>query len=181
MRPCGGAGGGAGPSRLDGRVLREGRSLLRGPRDYHEIPGGELVLYADWQDISFLARRHLQDADAVVVTSYCPDGITASRLAFESSRPLSIFYDLDTPVTLSRIDSGEPLDHVGPEGLAGFDLVLSYTGGDALQQIRGSVRATHARSTAMPIPPFTGRSRPTRHSPRIFPISAHSPPTGRRR
>ena len=31
--------------------------------------------------------------------------------------PLRVFYDLDTPVTLSRLERGETLTYIGPRGL----------------------------------------------------------------
>src|SRR5919109_2749438 len=46
-------------------------------RDLYEIPGGELVLYSEWEDVLPVARRHLASADVGMVTSYCPDGIAA--------------------------------------------------------------------------------------------------------
>src|SRR5438105_1677344 len=44
-------------------------------RDLWELPGGRLHLYPDWESVRPLARRELADADAGMVTSYCPDGI----------------------------------------------------------------------------------------------------------
>src|SRR5436305_8890260 len=75
-------------------------------RDLFELPGGELQLYSDWPAIRSLARRHLSEADAGLVTSYCPDGVAASELLFESSVPAKVFYDLDTPVTLQKLRAG---------------------------------------------------------------------------
>ena len=46
------------------------------------------------------------------------------------SRALRVFYDLDTPVTLARLSAGEPVSYIGSDGLGGFDLVLSFTGGE---------------------------------------------------
>jgi spore maturation protein CgeB len=48
------------------------------------------------------------------------------------SRGVNVFYDLDTPVTLARLRSGESIPYIGPGALGDFDLVLSYTGGQAL-------------------------------------------------
>ncbi len=98
--------------------------------------GGELVLYADWQAALPAARRALASADAAIVTSYCPDGIDASRLVIDSRVPMRCFYDLDTPVTLARLSAGQNVGYLPPDGLAGFDLVLSYTGGGALDALR---------------------------------------------
>src|SRR3954471_24654793 len=104
-------------------------------RDFHEIEGGELVLYDEWTNARARARADVADADIAIVTSYCPDSIAASELAL-SARAMAVFYDLDTPVTLGRLRRCEPLSYIGPEGLAGFELVLSYTGGRALDELR---------------------------------------------
>ncbi len=40
-----------------------------GTRDFHEIEGGALVLYGDWNEVRSRAQRELADADAAVVTS----------------------------------------------------------------------------------------------------------------
>jgi spore maturation protein CgeB len=105
-------------------------------RDLLELPHGELCLYAAWQDALPLARWHLSDADAAMVTSYCPDGIAASDLVLEAAVPVRTFYDLDTPVTLARLEAGETVDYIGPRGLSEFDVVLSYTGGRALAELQ---------------------------------------------
>ena len=105
-------------------------------RDLLELPDGELCLYPAWEDALPLARWHLSDADAAMVTSYCPDGVAASDLILEAAVPVRAFYDLDTPVTLARLEAGEAVDYIGPRGLSEFDVVLSYTGGRALAELR---------------------------------------------
>jgi spore maturation protein CgeB len=100
-------------------------------RDLTGIESAKLVLYGDWDTVVPEARRELADADAGIVTSYCPDGIAATELVLDAPG-LHVFYDLDTPVTLARLEAGEALEAIGPRGLAPFDLVLSYTGGEAL-------------------------------------------------
>ena len=116
-------------------------------RDLFEMPGsGELRLYDDWTAIREEARRHLDEADVGLVTSYCPDGIAATNLVAESGVPVSAFYDLDTPVTLERLDFGEEVNYIGPRGLRDFDLVLSYTGGKAVDQLQHKLGAKHVRT-----------------------------------
>jgi spore maturation protein CgeB len=110
-------------------------------RDLTEIPGGELTLYGDWQQVRERAERHLRDADVAMVTSYCPDGIAATQLVLGSASPLKVFYDLDTPVTLAAIRAGEPVSYIGQAGLSEFDLVLSYTGGSALTALQQELGA----------------------------------------
>jgi spore maturation protein CgeB len=127
-------------------------------RDLWELPGGELVLYSDWSDIEALARRHVGEADVAMVTSYCPDGIAAGALVLSAPRTLSAFYDLDTPVTLARLRNREPTTYVGPQGLADYDLVLSYTGGAALEDLRSLAGARRAVT-------LYGHVDPQRHYP----------------
>lgn len=114
-------------------------------RDYHAIPGGDLVLYRDWADAAGRAGREVADADVAMVTSYCPDGVAASALVLESNAGRKLFYDLDTPVTLARLEAGEWPDYLPAEGLGGFDLVLSYTGGRALDALSRRLGARVAR------------------------------------
>jgi spore maturation protein CgeB len=129
-----------------------------GARDLHEIDGGELVLYDDWEGVRPLAARHVAEADVALVTSYCPDGVAAGDLVASSNGPLKAFYDLDTPVTLSRLDRGEQTGYIGPRGLTDFDLVLSYTGGAALDQLATRLGARLVR-------PLYGHVDPTVHRP----------------
>lgn len=110
-------------------------------RDLTALPYAELCLYPRWDDALPQARWHLADADVAMVTSYCPDGIAASDLVLDSAVPVRAFYDLDTPVTLARLEAGEPVESIGPRGLGEFDLVLSYTGGGALLALQARLGA----------------------------------------
>ncbi|HEV7515460.1 MAG TPA: glycosyltransferase, partial [Thermoanaerobaculia bacterium] len=68
------------------------------------------------------------------------------------------FYDLDTPVTLDRLRAGERVPYIGAAGLAGFDLVLSYTGGAALAELQ-------SRLGARRVAPLYGSVDPAAHRP----------------
>lgn len=127
-------------------------------RDLTELPGGRLVLYTDWSEALDEARRELMDADAAIVTSYCPDAVRAEALMGEVGVPTRAFYDLDTPVTLARLAAGEPVGYIGPRGLRDFDLVLSYTGGKALEALR-------ERLGARRVAPLYGSVDPSVHRP----------------
>ncbi len=128
-------------------------------RDLDALPeGGTLVLYRDWAEALPMIRRALDGADVGMVTSYCPDALAATRLVGEARLPVRCFYDLDTPVTLARLEAGEAVDYIGPEGLRGFDLVLSYTGGAALE-------ALTSRLGARLVVPIYGSVDPDLHRP----------------
>jgi spore maturation protein CgeB len=133
-------------------------SYYAGARDWHEIPGGELVLFPDWTTVRRRAEADVDDADVAMVTSFCPYGIEATELVLAAPSALRCFYDLDTPVTLSKLEAGQQLTYVGPEGLAGFDLVFSYTGGVALELLK-------TRLGARRVLPLYGHVDPDVHRP----------------
>lgn len=110
-------------------------------RDLAHWRDGELRLFSDFNQVRYLARKHLADADVAIVTSYCPDALIATEFVLASRAGLKVFYDLDTPVTLDRMRAGATVAYVGPRGLSDFDLVLSYTGGRALDELRAKLGA----------------------------------------
>ena len=129
-------------------------------RDLTELPGGELQIFATWQDVVEKARQQLADADVGMVTSYCPDGIAASEMVLNSPARLRVFYDLDTPVTLDCLQSGKAVDYIEPRGLADFDLVLSYTGGRALQELKTQLGARRVAPLYGSVDPEVHRAVP---------------------
>ncbi|RZN36197.1 glycosyltransferase [Bradyrhizobium sp. Leo121] len=117
-----------------------------GARDMFELPGGRLELFSAWDDIRAKARDHILCADAAIVTSYCPDAISATELILDQSHAISVFYDLDTPVTLSKLQAGEAVPYIGRGDLGRFDLVLSFTGGPrVLEEFRHKLGARNVQ------------------------------------
>jgi spore maturation protein CgeB len=130
-----------------------------GARDVQELPqGARLRLYDDIESIRPEAMRELTGADLALCTSYCPDGVTACRLVLDSKATLRAFYDLDTPVTLDQLRSGVPVEYLPANGLCDFDLVLSYTGGRALEELQ-------SRLGARAVEPLYGSVDPEAHFP----------------
>jgi spore maturation protein CgeB len=127
-------------------------------RDLHELPGGRLHLYPSWPEVRADAARELDTADVGMITSFCPDAAPAEDELLASRAGLRVFYDLDTPVTLDRLARGEPVGYIGPRGLAAYDLVLSYTGGGALDALRTRLGARRAA-------PLYGSVDPRVHRP----------------
>jgi spore maturation protein CgeB len=113
-------------------------------RDFGECDFCDLRLYRDWHDIRTEALRHAADSDIVVTASYTPEGARIADDILALSRPLHVFYDLDTPVTLSRLACG-PLDYLRREQIPEFDLYLSFTGGDLLRGLEQEHGARMAR------------------------------------
>lgn len=132
-------------------------------RDMMEFPGVELRLYADWNSVRSEASNALHNADVGIITSYCPDGIAATDLLCDSAVSLRVLYDLDTPVTLDAWKQGLALSYIGERRLVDFDLVLSYTGGEALTELE---RLLGARRVV----PLYGSVDPDVHRP-VVPLS----------
>jgi spore maturation protein CgeB len=132
-------------------------------RDLHELKGGKLVLYRDWNEVCHAARAEAAGSDAAIVTSYCPDGIEAAELVCDLPI-LRVFYDLDTPVTLARMRAGETVSYVSENGFGDFDLVLSFTGGGALPALQHELGAHRAV-------PLYGSVDPAVHRP-VAPIES---------
>lgn len=133
-------------------------------RDLVDWPDGELCLFSSWEEIQPRVQRQLHDADVAIVTSYCSDAIAATDQMLESTGGIRVFYDLDTPVTLDGVQSGRPVAYLGPRGLTDFDLVLSYTGGRALDELRHQLGARR-------VAPLYGSVDPDAHR-RVEPIEA---------
>ena len=104
-------------------------------RDLSAIDGGALRLYESWSEIRNVAEEELREADVGIVTSYCPDAVDASELVW-SSPAIGVFYDLDAPVTIARLRAGEVVPYIPAAGLSEFDIVLSFTGGAALDALK---------------------------------------------
>lgn len=109
-------------------------------RDLAAGEGWELVVYPSWSEVARAARRAIDRADAAIVTSYQADAAAAID-AVLAGPGLRVFYDLDTPVTLDALDRGERVFYLPDGGLGDFDLVLSYTGGEALDALRARLGA----------------------------------------
>jgi spore maturation protein CgeB len=111
-------------------------------RDQWIPPAGcRLNLYDCIASVQTDAAGDLDHADLALSTSYCPDGPAAARLILNSAARLKGFYDLDTPVTLNSLHEGNRAPYLPDGGLEAFDLVLSYTGGRALEELRSELGA----------------------------------------
>lgn len=130
----------------------------RDHRDLPVLPGrARLELYASWDDVRERARAAADSADAAIVTSYCPHGREASDLVLASRARARVFYDLDTPVTLCRLAAGEDVPYLPAGGLGGFDLVLSFTGGRAIELLRDRLGAQRVAALYGSVDPASHR------------------------
>jgi len=90
-------------------------------------------------------RSEIRSADAVIVGSYVPDGVEVGRWVQQAARGVTAFYDIDTPVTLARLEKGDH-EYLSPALIPGYDLYLSFTGGPTLERIERRYGSPAARA-----------------------------------
>jgi spore maturation protein CgeB len=113
--------------------------------DHRDLPNPDwcdLRFYDDLEGLKAFAPE-VAGADAVMVGSYVPEGVAVGRWAQASARGPVTFYDIDTPVTLAKLERGD-FEYLTPELIPGYDVYFSFTGGptlDRLEQRYGSPAA----------------------------------------
>lgn len=113
-------------------------------RDFILCDYCDLIFYREWSQVRERALREASSSDVVLTASYCPQGARINDEILTLDGPLRVFYDLDTPITLAKLEDGD-LDYLRREQLAAFDLVLSFTGGPILKELEHRWRARMAR------------------------------------
>jgi spore maturation protein CgeB len=108
-----------------------------------EPPFCRVHIYERWQDIQALLRRALADADVAMVGSYFPDSSEAIATVFDSNAAVKTFYDIDTPITVSKLRAGDG-EYLTREQLKGFDIYFSFTGGPMLRELEQKFGAKRA-------------------------------------
>jgi spore maturation protein CgeB len=102
----------------------------RDNRDLNNPEYCRLSLYGSLPELG----RHadlVRDADLVILGSYVPDGIAIGDWLTGLATGVTAFYDIDTPVTLAGLESGQ-VDYISARLIPRFDIYLSFSGGPAL-------------------------------------------------
>jgi spore maturation protein CgeB len=113
-------------------------------RDLPKPPYGRTEIY---KSVAELRARHadtVRDADVVIVGSYVPDGIAVGEWVVRTAGGATAFYDIDTPVTLARLERGD-CEYLTPSLVARYHMYLSFTGGPTLSRIEERYGSPMAR------------------------------------
>jgi spore maturation protein CgeB len=113
-------------------------------RDFDSCDYCQLTIYSDWSAIRLKALAVAAESDAVITASFLPEGQRINDELLDLPRPLHVFYDLDTPVTLRRM-AQDGVDYLRRDQLPAFDLVLSFTGGKTLEVLQKEYGARLAK------------------------------------
>lgn len=113
--------------------------------DHRDLPDPlycRIALYCDLADLKSRFARAVREADAVIVGSYVADGVAVGDWAIAAATGPVAFYDIDTPVTLAKLERGDE-EYLSLDLIPAYDLYLSFTGGPILDRLRalGSRRA----------------------------------------
>lgn len=102
-----------------------------------------LRLYRSLEDLDRRFAERVREADAVIIGSYVPDGVAVGKWALETAGGPVLFYDIDTPVTVGKLER-QDYEYVTPELIASFALYLSFTGGPMLERLERDFGAPRA-------------------------------------
>lgn len=89
------------------------------------------IIYNSFEELKDTYSNNVSEADLVIMGSYVPQGVLISNWILSAAKGKVAFYDIDTPVTLAKLNRGEN-EYLTPEQIREFDLYLSFTGGPTL-------------------------------------------------
>ncbi len=111
-------------------------------RDMPHPPFCRTELYRDVSELKHYAAD-ISTADLVILGSYVADAQDITRLVKLLAPRCFAFYDIDTPVTLAKLESGD-YEYLHPDMIPEFDIYWSFTGGPILQVLEQDYGAQRA-------------------------------------
>lgn len=113
-------------------------------RDLAQPPYGRTILYSSLDELKQGFRKQVREADVVIVGSYVTEGVAVGEWVLSTAHGLTAFYDIDTPVTLAKLERGDK-EYLSRSLVMRYDLYLSFTGGPTLQKLERQYRSPRAR------------------------------------
>jgi spore maturation protein CgeB len=113
-------------------------------RDAPILPYCQSRLYIDLEELRARFTPRIRAAAAVIVGSYVSDGRRVCDWVLDHTPGVKAFYDLDTPGTLAKL-SNDSCEYLRVSQVPEFDVMLSSTGGSALQRLEREFGARCAR------------------------------------
>jgi len=113
-------------------------------RDLPRPRYGRFELYESVEELKDRFTPEIREADLVMVGSYVPEGIAIGEWVTATARGATAFYDIDTPVTLAKLEAGG-VEYLSKELIPRYHLYLSFTGGPILKRLERVYRSPMAR------------------------------------
>lgn len=121
-------------------------------RDLPNPSYGLTQLYQSVGELKLKFQRRVRNADLCIVGSYVPDGVEIGEWIIRTCRGVKAFYDIDTPVTLAKLATGDA-EYLTPRLVSQYDLYLSFTGGPVLRKIERELGSPMARALYCSVDP----------------------------
>lgn len=132
--------------------LEHDKPWYRNNRDLGMPKEYKLEFYQSVEELKSSYEALVQSAHLVIVGSYVPQGVEVSQWALETANGVTAFYDIDTPVTLDKLDKGDE-EYISKKLIPEFDLYLSFSGGEVLQLLEKKYRAKKAKALYCSVDP----------------------------
>jgi spore maturation protein CgeB len=129
------------------------KSWYANNRDLQASMHGNVYLYANLSELKNSFAGLFESADLVMIGSYVPEGIELGQWALSIARGVTAFYDIDTPITLAKLETRE-CDYISRELIPRYDLYLSFTGGPTLRRLENEFGARRARPLYCSVDPL---------------------------
>jgi spore maturation protein CgeB len=122
--------------------------------EHRDLTDPDFCRLAFYADLAGLERHRaaVSEADAVIVGSYVPEGVAVGRWAQGAARGVVAFYDIDTPVTLAKLERGD-FEYLSPDLIPAYDVYLSFTGGPTLGHLERRYGSPAARALYCSVDP----------------------------
>jgi spore maturation protein CgeB len=114
-------------------------------RDLATPPYGKTFLYSSLTQLKDRWAREIRNADFVIVGSYVPQGVAVGEWVTSTATGPVAFYDIDTPVTLAKLDRGDT-EYLSRSLVMRYDMYLSFTGGPTLHRLEKRFYARKPRA-----------------------------------
>ncbi|WP_324720269.1 CgeB family protein [Salinimicrobium sp. HB62] len=111
-----------------------------------------LGLYKSNEELKADYRNEVAEADVVIVGSYVQQGVEVGNWAIETATGVTAFYDIDTPVTLAKLERKD-YEYIDPETISKYDLYLSFSGGPILRHLEDHYGSPMARALYCSVDP----------------------------
>ncbi len=112
----------------------------------------QIGLYKTNEELKTNYKEEIEKADVVIVGSYVQQGVEVGNWAIETATGVTAFYDIDTPVTLAKLERKD-YEYLDREIISKYDLYLSFSGGPILRHLEEHYGSPMARALYCSVDP----------------------------
>ena len=111
-----------------------------------------LGLYKNNSELYDRYDQEVAQSDVVIVGSYVQQGVDVGNWVVKTARGITVFYDIDTPVTLAKLERKD-YEYLSPALISAYDLYLSFSGGPVLMHLEKNYGSPCARALPCSVDP----------------------------